>query len=236
MNDLDVLRVFCAGDGSHGNVLGVVRDGRSCPDDASRQALAAELGYSETVFVDDPERGIVDIRTPGTRMSFAGHPLVGVAWLLDIEELQPPAGSVWARDDGEFTWITARPEWVEGKRTEQYADAAAVDALPSPPPGEGWLYAWAWEDEAAGRIRARGFPRRHACGDSRSCGAGACPGGAIVEDEATGSAAILLTAELNRALNITQGAGSQILTAPAPDGTVEIGGRVRFANSGLADV
>lgn len=219
MNDLDVLRVFCAGDGSHGNTLGVVRDGRSCPDDASRQALAAELGYSETVFVDDPERGIVDIRTPGTRMSFAGHPLVGVAWLLDIEELQPPVGSVWARDDGEFTWITARPEWVEGKRTEQYADAAAVDALPGPPPGEGWLYAWAWEDEAAGRIRARGFPRR--------------PDGAIVEDEATGSAAILLTAELNRALNITQGRGSQLLTAPAPDGTIEIGGRVRFANSSL---
>lgn len=216
MNDLDVLRVFCAGDGSHGNTLGVVRDGRSCPDDSSRQALAAELGYSETVFVDDPERGIVDIRTPGTRMSFAGHPLVGVAWLLDIEELQPPAGAVWARDDGEFTWITARPEWVEGKRTEQYADAAAVEALTGPPPGEGWLYAWAWEDEAAGRIRARGFPRR--------------PDGAIAEDEATGSAAIVLTAELNRALNIIQGKGSQILTAPAPDGTVEIGGRVRFAN------
>lgn len=148
-------------------------------------------------------------------MAFAGHPLVGVAWLLDIEELLPPAGSVWARDDGEFTWITARAEWVEGKRTEQYASPAEVEALPAPPPGEGWLYAWAWEDEAAGRVRARGFPRR--------------PDRAVVEDEATGSAAILLTAQLNRALNITQGKGSQILTAPGPDGTVEVGGRVRFA-------
>lgn len=233
VNDLDVLRVFCAANGRHGNLLAVVRDGRTCPDLASRQALAAELGFSETVFVDDPERGVVDIHSPGLRMPFAGHPLVGVAWLLDVEELNPPVGEVWARDDGEFTWITVRADWVEGKRTRQYASAAEVVALPGPPPGEGWLYAWAWEDEAAGRVRARGFPRRpHTCGRTDgSCGGGACPG-IITEDEATGSAALLLTAELNRALNIVQGAGSQILTAPGPDGTIEIGGRVRFAPAG----
>ncbi|MDJ0466505.1 PhzF family phenazine biosynthesis protein [Streptomyces sp. H27-C3] len=214
MNELDVLRVFCGPDGRHGNALGVVRDGRTHPGEAARQALAAELGYSETVFVDDPERGIVDIYTPSARLPFAGHPLVGAAWLLDLELLQVPAGEVWARHDGEFTWITARPEWVTGRRTQQYGTVAEVDALPAPPPGDGWLYAWAWEDEAAGRVRARAFPRR---------------GDAITEDEATGAAALLLTGELDRALNITQGAGSQILTAPGRDGTIEVGGRVRFA-------
>ncbi|MEV3934146.1 MULTISPECIES: PhzF family phenazine biosynthesis protein [unclassified Streptomyces] len=223
---IDVLRVFCGPDGRHGNALGVVRDGRRYPDNESRQALARKLGFSETVFVDDPERGTVDIRTPGLRLPFAGHPLVGAAWLLDLEVLELTVGDVTARQDGEFTWITARPEWVPPRTLERYASVAEVEALTGPPPGEGWLYVWAWEDEAAGRVRARAFPRRPGeCGDTRSGGAGACSG-VIDEDEATGAAAMLLSAELGRALNITQGRGSQILTAPAPDGTMEVGGRV----------
>lgn len=43
---------------------------------------------------------------------------------------------------------------------------------------------------------------------------------------------VLLSARLGRALNITQGRGSQILTAPAPDGSVEIGGRVVLTHHG----
>ncbi|MCX4968973.1 PhzF family phenazine biosynthesis protein [Streptomyces sp. NBC_00654] len=214
---IDVLRVFCGPDGRHGNALGVVRDGGRHPDEASRQELARRLGFSETVFVDDPERGRVDIYTPGLRLPFAGHPLVGTAWLLDLEILELPVGDVFARQDGEFTWISARPEWVPPRTLERYGSAAEVEALTEPPPGEGWVYVWAWEDEAAGRVRARAFPRR---------------GDGIVEDEATGAAALLLSARLGRALNIRQGRGSQILTAPAPDGTVEIGGRVLLAVRG----
>ncbi|CAM5378022.1 hypothetical protein GCM10010334_58500 [Streptomyces finlayi] len=215
MNTLDLLRVFCDPAGRHGNTLGVVRDApRTHPDPAARQALARELGLSETVFVDDPERGVLDIYTPSTRLPFAGYPVVGAAWLLDIEVLELPVGDVFARQDGEFTWITARADWAPPRTLRQYATPAEVDALPVPPPGEGWLYAWAWEDEAAGRVRARGFPRR---------------GDGIDEDEATGAAALQLAAALGRALNITQGKGSQLLTAPGPDGIVELGGRVRFA-------
>ncbi|MFF0742638.1 PhzF family phenazine biosynthesis protein [Streptomyces sp. NPDC004111] len=214
VNDLDILQVFCAPNGTHGNTLAVVRDApRTHPDPAGRQALARELGYSETVFVDDPERGVLDIYTPTTRLPFAGYPLVGAAWLLDIEVMELPVGDVFARQDGEFTWITARADWAPPRTLQRFASPAEVDALPAPPPGEGWLYAWAWEDEAAGRVRARGFPRRD---------------DGIAEDEATGAAALLLTAELGRALNITQGRGSQLLTAPGPDGLIELGGRVHF--------
>ncbi|MFF2851570.1 PhzF family phenazine biosynthesis protein [Streptomyces sp. NPDC058001] len=216
MNQLDVLRVFLGPDGRHGNELGVVRDGAVVPGRAGRQAIARKLGFSETVFVDDPERGVIDIYTPTLRLPFAGHPCVGTAWLLDVPELVTPAGPVGARQDGEFCWIEARPEWAPPRTLRQYASAFDVDALVVPPPGE-WLYAWAWEDEAAGRVRARGFPGR---------------GDGIDEDEATGAAALLLTAALGRALNIRQGKGSQLLTAPQPEGWVELGGRVDLTQAG----
>lgn len=210
VTDYDVLRVFCAPGGGYGNELGVIRDGSRVPEREERQELAAKLGFSETVFVDDPERGVIDIYTPSVRLPFAGYPCVGAAWLLDVPELVTGAGVVGARSDGEFSWIEARAEWAPPRTFRQYATAAEVDDLPIPPPGE-WIYAWAWLDEAAGRIRARAFPGR---------------GDGIDEDEATGAAAILLTDQLGRALNITQGAGSQLLTAPQPYGWVEVGGRV----------
>ncbi|MFE9287361.1 PhzF family phenazine biosynthesis protein [Streptomyces olivaceus] len=212
MTDYDVLRVFCAPNGGYGNELGVVRDGSVLPESARRQELAAKLGFSETVFVDDPERGVVDIYTPTLRLPFAGHPCVGTAWLLDVPELVTPAGVVGTRLDGEFTWIEARAEWAPARTLRQYATAGEVDDLSVPPKGE-WVYAWAWLDESAGRVRARAFPGRD---------------DGVDEDEATGAAALLLTERLGRALNITQGVGSQILTAPQPGGWVEIGGRVRL--------
>lgn len=210
VSDYDVLRVFCAPNGGYGNELGVVREGSVLPDRDERQAFAAKLGFSETVFVDDPERGVIDIYTPSVRLAFAGYPCVGAAWLLDVPELVTPAGVVGTRLDGEFSWIEARAEWAAPRTFRQYGTAAEVDDLTVPAAGD-WIYAWAWEDEAAGRIRARGFPGR---------------GDGVEEDEATGAAALQLTAELGRALNIVQGAGSQILTAPQPGGWVEVGGRV----------
>ncbi|MEU4995093.1 PhzF family phenazine biosynthesis protein [Streptomyces sp. NPDC021622] len=211
---LDVLRVFCGPDGRHGNELGVVRDGARVAARGDRQAVAAKLGFSETVFVDDPERGVIDIYTPTLRLPFAGHPCVGTSWLLDIPELVTPAGVVEARQDGEFSWIAARAEWAPGRTLRSYGSVAEVAALRVPPPGE-WIYAWAWEDEAAGRVRARAFPGRD---------------DGIDEDEATGAAALLLTHQLGRALNITQGRGSQLLTAPGPGGLIEVGGRVRLVS------
>jgi predicted PhzF superfamily epimerase YddE/YHI9 len=216
VTDVHILRVFCTPDGAAGNRLGVVLEGGEIPGEPERQAAAQQLGFSETVFVDDISDAVLDIYTPGLRLPFAGHPLVGAAWLLRrevhaLELLRPAAGEVPTREEGELSWISCPPRWAAGRRTQNFASVDDVDALPAPAPGAGWLYAWAWQDEIAGRVRARGFPRRD---------------DGITEDEATGAAAIVLTGELRRDLEIRQGTGSEIHTRYLDDETVELGGRV----------
>ena len=205
--ELHVLRVFVDEGGRFGNPLGVVVDGAAVPPDG-RQALATELGYSETVFVDDRERGAIRIFTPAAEIEFAGHPSVGTAWLLGVDSLELVAGTVPVRRDGEITWIGGRPEWAPGFEHTELESPAAVDAYEQPRSGDGAV--WAWEDEPAGRVRSRVFPVDLG----------------IPEDEATGAAAVLLGGLLGRDLTIRQGQGSLIHVHPREDGMVEIGGRV----------
>jgi predicted PhzF superfamily epimerase YddE/YHI9 len=207
-----VPRVFCDEDGGHGNELGVVLEGGTVPS-GDRQALARHLNYAETVFVDDAARGRIQINTPEVELPFAGHPSVGTAWLLareghEIDVLRPPAGEVPIRREGELTWVAARPEWCPPWTLRQLDSAAEVDAHPRIRAGE--LYIWAWIDEAAGLVRARCF----------------VPEAGIVEDEATGSAALPLCAQLGRPIEVRQGKGSVIRARPLDDGMIEIGGRV----------
>jgi trans-2,3-dihydro-3-hydroxyanthranilate isomerase len=67
-----------------GNQLGVFTEGRGV-DDETMQALARELNFSETVFVLPPEAGghaRIRIFTPVTELPFAGHPVLGSAFVL----------------------------------------------------------------------------------------------------------------------------------------------------------
>ena len=219
MTELNVLRVFIGPDGWGGNPLGVFLDGASIPTDR-RQAVALELGFSETVFVDDAMEGAIRIFTPGRELPFAGHPTVGTAWLFretgaPATTLRPPAGEVPFRHDAERTWIRARPEWVHPILIEQLATAADVDGHRGQLMGETGRYVWAWIDEAAGILRSRYF--------ATDVG--------IREDEATGAAAVVMGGRLGRPVTIRQGVGSEILVRPQPDGTVEIGGRVELVET-----
>ena len=214
MPRLHVLRVFCSDDGSGGNLLGVFLDAAGV-DEPERQRVAADLGFSETVFVDDAGTGSTRIHTPEMELGFAGHPSVGTAWLLARERspvgaLRLTDGEVPVRYEGQLTFVSARPEWGPQYEFAELASPAEVEALDGPPADHDLIGAWAWADEEEGVVRARVFPR--ALG--------------IAEDEATGSAAVGLTHRLGRALDIRQGRGSRILAAPVADGMIEIGGFV----------
>ena len=67
-----------------GNQLAVFTDGREL-DDETMQALAKEMGFSETVFVLPAEQGghaRIRIFTPVLEVPFAGHPTLGSAFVL----------------------------------------------------------------------------------------------------------------------------------------------------------
>lgn len=214
MTGLQVLRVFVNEDGEWGNRLGVVLDGARASG-ADRQRIAAELGFSETVFVENRERGAIRIHTPAVELPFAGHPVVGTAWLLardgaPVETLQTPAGKVKVRVERDAAYAIAPPRWAPPFAYVQLGSPAEVKALAEAPGHGGNAYAWAWIDEAAGTVRARAF----------------APEAGIAEDEATGSAALALCARLERPIVIHQGHGSVLLCRPAGGGTAEVGGKV----------
>ena len=218
MSLLHVVRVFVGPDGRGGNPLGVFVDGPEV-EPGRRQAMAAELGFSETVFVDAIANGVarIAIFTPATELPFAGHPTVGTGWLLRdlgtaVDTLGCRAGDVAVWADDELAWIRARPAWVHAFPRDRLASPADVDAVVPPAMGEKGRYVWAWEDEPAGRVRARYFPTDLG----------------IAEDEATGAAAVVMGAELGRPVTIRQGVGSELHVRPGADETVEVGGRVEL--------
>jgi predicted PhzF superfamily epimerase YddE/YHI9 len=218
MTEVHVVRVFTDESGNHGNPLGVVLDTTGM-DDGRRQAIAKELNFSETVFVDDVERAQLRIFTPAREIPLAGHPLVGTSWLLSqvlgrqVDTLRPlRAANVDTWEEEGVTWIRARIDDAPPWQFTQLDSPGEVDALPFPPVAEqdGREY-WAWLNEAGGTIRARFF----------------APSYGVPEDEATGSAALRLVAQLRRAIVIRQGRGSVLYARPSRDETRgEVGGRV----------
>ncbi len=208
---VEVLRVFTDEHGEFGNELGVVEAATVRP--ADRQHLATALGFSETVFVDEPADGSarVQIFTPAVELPFAGHPTVGTAWWLaqrgtPVDALDVAAGRVLVTN-GAVVQVQAHADWAPHFTFHDLVAPADVDALDPDSFTSGHHYAWAWSGD--GTIRSRMF----------------APDMGIREDEATGAAAVRMTARLTRDLTITQGAGSQIVTSFDGDGWVRIGGR-----------
>jgi predicted PhzF superfamily epimerase YddE/YHI9 len=222
-DEVHVVRVFADADGRHGNELGIVL--ASPRTDGRELAIAQALGFSETVFVDavdaggaDPRDAALRILTPARELPFAGHPTVGTAWWLAsrgarVERLRVPAGVVPVTHAADAVRVAADPAWCPEFAWHPVGSVAELLALDLPALAEAagveHLYAWAWIDEAAGWLRARM----------------SAPALGIPEDEATGSAALRVTAHLGRHLRITQGRGSELVTRLLDDGRAEVGGR-----------
>jgi predicted PhzF superfamily epimerase YddE/YHI9 len=211
---VEVVRVFSTESGELGNRLGIVWSTEATR--GHEQALAARVGFSETVFLDSLTDGIATVRifTPVAELPFAGHPSVGTAWWLreqgtPVTALAERAGTVAVRYDDDVTWITGRAEWAPAFVWRPLATPADVDALDAGAVEEGPDYAYAWIDQESGILRSRMF----------------APHLGVPEDEATGAAALAITARLAQDLEITQGRGSRISTRLLADGFVEIGGR-----------
>ncbi len=83
-----------------GNPLAVITDA-AMPPPEGMQAIATELGLSETVFATPGAVPDVRIFTPVAEIPLAGHPLVGTAWVLrrlgwigDDAVLRTPGGDI----------------------------------------------------------------------------------------------------------------------------------------------
>jgi trans-2,3-dihydro-3-hydroxyanthranilate isomerase len=106
-----IVRVFTRGN-TGGNHLGVVNDLVGL-DTEAMQRIAAELGFSETVFIDWPAGDVPFVRifTPVDELPFAGHPLVGTAWVMSrmgpggFDRLRCGIGEVGVRIEDETVWI-----------------------------------------------------------------------------------------------------------------------------------
>ncbi|HEY7465596.1 MAG TPA: PhzF family phenazine biosynthesis protein, partial [Dehalococcoidia bacterium] len=67
MTEVHVVRVFTDAEGNFGNPLGVVLDTAGLTD-KRRQAIATQLNFSETVFVEDVAQAQIRIFTPATEL------------------------------------------------------------------------------------------------------------------------------------------------------------------------
>jgi trans-2,3-dihydro-3-hydroxyanthranilate isomerase len=210
-----------------GNQLAVYTDARDIPDD-QLQRLAREMNLSETVFVYKPEadgHARIRIFTPVSELPFAGHPVLGTAFVLaaslQLPEIKLETGVgivpvVLERDEqGRIVFgrmsqpiPTVRPF----DRGDELLAALGVEGSELPldlyESGLGNVYVLLPDEEAVAAVEpdlgavARVMGAVHA-----NCSAGAgtrwktrmfAPGDGVPEDPATGSAAGPLAVHLAR--------------------------------------
>lgn len=198
---------------------------RSGLDTEAMQSIATELGFSETVFVswfDPAEPPNARIFTPGMELPFAGHPLVGAAWVLcrlgpaaDEGPLECANGVMRYRNEANLTWVDV-PFAAEHADNDDTRDVVRRAGLADPlrtwrllMPKEYLLAEYAGADAIATaspdmavlaeRFGLLIFARSGGPVRARFF----APHGGVPEDPATGSAAVALAFALRTAGEVT---------------------------------
>jgi trans-2,3-dihydro-3-hydroxyanthranilate isomerase len=209
-----------------GNQLAVFTDAREIPEDAL-QDLAREMAFSETVFVY-PANGDAHVRlrifTPAAEIPFAGHPVLGSAFVLagplqvETIRLETGMGVVPVRVEREGARIVFGrmeqpvPTWVPYAGEDALLAALRVDrsALPVELYDNGLQHVFvvlASTEEVAALDPDLGRLSTLPAITNASCCAGSgrrwktrmfAPAGGVPEDPATGSAAGPLAVHLLR--------------------------------------
>ncbi|MDP1789953.1 MAG: PhzF family phenazine biosynthesis protein [Methylibium sp.] len=119
---MNVLKIAAFSDGdAGGNPAGVVL-ADALPADAEMQRIAAEVGFSETVFAVPADRGWrVRYFSPEAEVPFCGHATIALGAALAL-----------SRGDGAFALsLNAADVTVEGRRSEGNAVWAALQSPPT---------------------------------------------------------------------------------------------------------
>jgi len=214
-----------------GNQLGVFLDGRPLSSEVMLR-LTRELNFSETIFLLPPMFGgdaAVRIFTPGGELPFAGHPVLGAAFVVatareaDSVVLETGAGPVpvhleWSEGRVAFgrMWQPV-PTWEPFRHQDELLSAvgAKASALPIEAYRNGPVHVFIRlpGERAVGELRPD-MARLTDLGVAVSCFAGRgdtwktrmfFPAGGVPEDPATGSAAGPLAVHLARHREIAFG-------------------------------
>jgi trans-2,3-dihydro-3-hydroxyanthranilate isomerase len=218
-----------------GNQLAVFTDARELASE-QMQRLAREMNFSESVFVFPPEGGgdvRIRIFTPANELPFAGHPILGTAFVLGgplqrvLIRLETGAGVVPVELEREGPQIVFGrmeqpiPEWEPYEREAELLAALGVErsGLPVEAYRNGPLHVYVEleSEEAVAALQPDMAALAELAEVGANCFAGSggrwktrmfAPAHGVAEDPATGSAAGPLAVHLARHARI--GFGDEI--------------------------
>jgi trans-2,3-dihydro-3-hydroxyanthranilate isomerase len=207
-----------------GNQVAVFTDARDISEDML-QPLAKEIGFSETVYVypaGDDAHARIRIFTPASELPFAGHPVLGTAFVLgaplQLTEIRLETGAgvvpvVLEREGARivFGWMLQPvPEWEPFAQADELLQILGVrSSLPVElyHLGPGHAYVALGSREEVARLRPDFAAIENLTDICVNCFAGSgtkwktrmfAPGSGVAEDPATGSAAGPLAIHLAR--------------------------------------